>query len=259
MQPAPFEPPFDLAFAALYAFWILFALLVLYLHSESKREGYPLVTDRAGERPWGFFGWRPKPKTFNLPHGGTVQAPREEALKPVAATQTMPFFGAPYAPTGNPLLDGVGPAAWADRADVPDLTFDDATPKIVPLRSNAAKGWHVPEGDDDPRGMEMRAADGVVAGKCVDLWVDRSEALLRYIEVELAGSGRHVLVPATLMTIEGARTKHVMVSSVLGKDFADAPGLRNPEQVTLREEDRVVAFFGGGHMYSTKTRAEPFL
>jgi photosynthetic reaction center H subunit len=257
MQPAPFEPPYDLAFAALYAFWVLFALLVLYLHRESKREGYPLVTDRPHIRAEG-FPRMPDPKTFILPHGGTVQAPRPEAPQPVAAVQTMPFFGAPYVPTGNPLLDGVGPAAWADRADVPDLTFDDATPKIVPLRSNAAKGWHVPEGDDDPRGMEVRGGDGKLAGRCVDLWVDRSEALLRYIEVEVAANGRRVLVPATLITIEG-RPPHVMVSSTLAKDFADAPTLRNPEQVTLREEDRVVAFFGGGHMYSVKTRAEPFL
>jgi photosynthetic reaction center H subunit len=259
MQPTPFEQHYDLAIAALYAFWVFFALLVLYLHRESKREGYPLVTDRPQIRVEG-FPRMPPPKTYILPHGGTVQAPRAETetQRPVAAVQTMPFFGAPYVPTGNPLVDGVGPAAWADRADVPDLTFDDATPKIVPLRSSAAKGWTVPEGDPDPRGMDVRGADRVVAGKCVDLWVDRSEAILRYIEVELEGSGRRVLVPSTMMTIEGARP-HVMVQSMLARHFAEAPTLRNPEQVTLREEDRIVAYFGGGDMYSTRARAESLL
>ena len=33
------------------------------------------------------------------------------------------YNGSPLVPTGNPMVDGVGPAAWADRADVPDLTF----------------------------------------------------------------------------------------------------------------------------------------
>ena len=31
------------------------------------------------------------------------------------------------------MRDGVGPAAYAERADTPDLTVDGA-PKIVPLR-----------------------------------------------------------------------------------------------------------------------------
>ena len=42
--------------------------------------------------------------------------------------------GAPLEPTGNPMLDGVGPAAYALRADTPDLTFEAASTEIVPLR-----------------------------------------------------------------------------------------------------------------------------
>ena len=34
--------------------------------------------------------------------------------------------GSPYIPTGNPLVDAVGPASYADRADVPDLTAHGA-------------------------------------------------------------------------------------------------------------------------------------
>jgi photosynthetic reaction center H subunit len=49
------------------------------------------------------------------------------------------------------------------------------------------------------------------------------------------------------------------VRSVLAHQFADAPTLRHPEQITLREEDRVVAYFGGGNMYATPQRAEPFV
>jgi photosynthetic reaction center H subunit len=37
------------------------------------------------------------------------------------------------------------------------------------------------------------------------------------------------------------------------------PGLANPDQITLQEEDKIVAFYGGGHLYATPQRAEPLL
>ena len=37
----------DLASVLLYVFWAFFAGLIWYLHRENKREGYPLVSDRA--------------------------------------------------------------------------------------------------------------------------------------------------------------------------------------------------------------------
>ncbi len=36
------HPYLDATTVVLYAFWIFFALLVVYLHREDKREGYPL-------------------------------------------------------------------------------------------------------------------------------------------------------------------------------------------------------------------------
>ena len=44
----------DVAQLVLYAFWVFFAGLIYYLHRENKREGYPLLTDKAGERKEGF-------------------------------------------------------------------------------------------------------------------------------------------------------------------------------------------------------------
>ena len=38
----------DLPTILIYLFWFFFAGLVLYLHREGKREGYPLVSDRKG-------------------------------------------------------------------------------------------------------------------------------------------------------------------------------------------------------------------
>ena len=53
---------------------------------------------------------------------------RDVAVAPIAV-----WPGAPMEPTGNPMLDGVGPGSWADREDVPELNIDDV-PCIVPLR-----------------------------------------------------------------------------------------------------------------------------
>jgi photosynthetic reaction center H subunit len=156
------------------------------------------------------------------------------------------------------MVDGVGPASYADRADVPDMMFD-GPPKIVPLR--AAPGYTLAEEDPDPRGMSVCGADGVVAGSVADAWIDRSEMLVRYLEVAAtigAGETRHVLVPMTLVRIDRAR-KLVNVASVMGTQFAEAPVLASPDQITLREEDRVSAYFGGGHMYATPARGGPLL
>ena len=84
------------------------------------------------------------------------------------------------------MLDGVGPGAYADRAETPDLTFE-GLPKIVPLR--VATDFTIEPRDPDPRGMEVIGADGQTGGVVRDAWVDRSETLIRYLEVEIA-SGR---------------------------------------------------------------------
>ena len=60
----------DVAQMALYAFWIFFAGLIYYLRVEDKREGFPMVTEKPGERPVRVSRPIPKPKTFLLPHGG---------------------------------------------------------------------------------------------------------------------------------------------------------------------------------------------
>ena len=83
------------------------------------------------------------------------------------------FNGSPVIPTGDPMIDGVGPAAWAeDRADRPDLTFHGAA-KIVPMRVDPA--FSIAKGDPDPRGLPVIAADKVEAGTVVEVWVNRSE------------------------------------------------------------------------------------
>jgi photosynthetic reaction center H subunit len=247
---------FDIAFISLYAFWLFFAGLVFYLHRESKREGYPLVTDRPKRIRVVGFPSLPPPKTFITSDGHSVTVPRADEVEPpvVGAVRAGGFFGAPLVPTGNPMVDAVGPASYAQRAEVPDLTYDDGVPKIVPLRT--APGWSLAEEDPDPRGMAVVGADGKVAGTCTEAWIDISEVLVRYLEVDIGP--RRVLVPMTLARIDAAR-RQVKVASVLASQFADAPGLANPNQVTLREEDRICAYFASGHLYATPARQEPLV
>jgi photosynthetic reaction center H subunit len=47
-----FTHSFDFAQLVLYAFWIFFAGLVLYLRREDKREGYPLESDHGPVNGW---------------------------------------------------------------------------------------------------------------------------------------------------------------------------------------------------------------
>jgi photosynthetic reaction center H subunit len=55
------------------------------------------------------------------------------------------------------------------------------------------------------------------------------------------------------------REESVQVQSILGRQFADVPGLRNPDQITFREEDRISAYYAGGHLYAEPTRLGPWV
>ena len=257
----PVTPVFlDAAALSLYIFFAFFAGLIYYLTRENKREGYPMVNelpDRPAFATMHGFPETPAPKVFRLhyPEGATiVQGVRPERDVTAQLSPDYPYPGTAFVPTGDAMRDGVGPASYADRADTPDLAYDDNKPKIVPLR--AAPGWHIAHEDPDPRGKSVITLDGVVAGTVVDLWVDRSEYILRYLETEVAG-GRRVLVPMFLCTFNGEGTAQVI--SVTAAQFAAAPGIAQPEQITLLEEDRISGYFGGGHFYATPERSEACL
>lgn len=246
----------DVAQIALYVFWAFFAGLIYYLHRENKREGYPLESERSGHVDVQGFPAVPEPKTFLLRDGRVVKVPnalREE--QDLAAEPLGAYLGAPLEPTGNPMLDGVGPGAWAQRADLVDTTAE-GEPRIVPLR--AAPGYGVARRDPNPIGLPVLGADGELGGEVIDVWVDRAEALFRYLEVEVsAESGpRRVLLPINFSKIGHER---VRVRSILGSQFAFVPGTRDPDRVTLLEEDKIVAYYGGGTLYALPKRQEPLL
>lgn len=247
----------DVAQIVLYVFWIFFFGLIFYLRREDKREGYPLIYDGPQNRPYLNFPPIPASKTFLLADGEAVQAPRPETepveinAVPVAAWQ-----GAPLVPTGDPMLAAVGPGAYANRQNVPDRTVEGLL-KIVPLRT--APHFMLVDRDPDPRGMEVIGADGVTAGRITDVWVDRAEVCVRYLEVDLGGEpAKHVLLPITFADIDG-HMGVVRVGSILGGQFANVPMLAKPDEVTFLEEDRICAYYGGGMLYATPLRQESIL
>lgn len=253
-----FNGGLDVAEWVLYAFFAFFAGLIIYLRREDRREGYPLEDDVSGRHePSGGLMFTAQQKVFRLPHdGGSVSKPdsiRDSA--DLKARRTAPWAGSPLEPEGDPLSAGVGPGAYAQRSKTPDVMMHGGA-RIVPLRADAA--FYLDKRDPDPRGMAVVGADNAVAGTISDVWVDRSEYIIRYLEVALTDSTKRVLVPMPMAVIQRGR-KRVRVDALLASQFAGAPQLANPDQITRDEEERVSAYVGAGTLYATPARSEPWL
>jgi photosynthetic reaction center H subunit len=107
--------------------------------------------------------------------------------------------------------------------------------------------------------MTVLGADRAAAGVVSDVWVDKAEYLIRYLEVELAAvPGKRVLLPMPMAVVDKSR-RQVKVDAILAPQFVNVPTLSNPDQVTLDEEERVTAYYGGGYLYATPARLEPLL
>lgn len=247
----------DLVDICLWAFTIFFFWLIYYLQREGMREGYPLEEEPSGRKEAAAFFFVPPKKTFRLPNGrGTIEMDYGPAdTRDIALDRTAPWAGAPYAPSGNPMKDGVGPASYAMRLDEPDLTWEGQD-RIAPYRLNP--DYTVSPKDVDPRGLKVVGLDGKVAGVVKDLWVDRAEAVIRYLEVQLEGSGAHVLLPVPFANVSRTR-RRVEVNAVKAEHFADVPRTKSSDRITRLEEDMISGYYGGGTLYATPQRQEPWL
>lgn len=163
-----------------------------------------------------------------------------------------PHPGAADIPTGDPMKDGLGAAAWAtDRADRCDLTFD-GRPRIQPM--SVQPQFHVdPKSGPDPMGLTVTAGDGVAVGTVTDLWVDLAEPQLRYLTVTLTAGGTAIL-PVGFAKI---RRSGITVQSIFSKHFAEVPAPKAADRITLLEEDRIVAWYAGGYRFAEPSRNEP--
>jgi photosynthetic reaction center H subunit len=108
--------------------------------------------------------------------------------------------------------------------------------------------------------MQVLAIRREPAGTVTDIWVDRSELVVRYYEVAVTTPAGlvHVLLPSNFTRID-ARRRAVLVKAISASQFATAPITRHPDVVTLLEEDRIMAYFASGHLYAVPSRQEPLL
>lgn len=252
---------FDVAELAFLVFLGFFVTLVFYLNRESRREGYPLEDEETG-RVHPIKLTDGDKKVFQLPNGRGTYVPEDVARDAIDLPAVAAFraAGAPLVPTGDPMIDGLGPAAWANRSKYPDLTFD-GRPRIVPI----AQSHELIIAPNDPQlvGWTVIAADKQVAGKVTDIWVDQAEHLIRYLEVETS-SGKKVLAPMMVAAVQtkgffGDKPELVEIDAITAAQFENVPGIETPGIITRYEEDRIQAYFGGGYMYATPERSEAWL
>ncbi|MCP2679502.1 photosynthetic reaction center subunit H [Maricaulaceae bacterium NA33B04] len=257
MEGIPIVGSFDLATLIFTLFNLFFVGLVFYLAREGRREGYPLESDETGKLESIGANWMPKPKTYKLSDGREIHKPdgvRDPSIDD-KATRMAPWAGAPIEPVGDPMQSGIGPGAYTMREDIPDMTHENL-PKIVPL--SAMPEFSVAKESADPRGFDVVGADGEVAGKISDIWMDRAEALVRYYEVEVAADGRKVLMPYAFADVKG-KASVVDVPSITAAQFTGVPAHASSTQVTRLEEDKISAYYASGTLYATSERVKPLI
>lgn len=240
----------DVALLCVIAFVLFFAGLVYHLRREDKREGYPLEIEGYDGRIHSAEGFPavPAPKVFHRPHGrGTVQVPREEDPETVRPERELPPIGYPLDPGPDPLMEGIGAAAWARlREEKPDLDVE-GEPKLIPLNDN--NEYYIPDGDPDPRGWNLVSADERRVGRVHDLWFNRAEFFLRYYEVSIEGAEGRRLIPAFFAEAL-PRDRIVRATTLVAKDLRRIPVRAAEDCITMREEDRLNGFFAGGLRFS---------
>jgi photosynthetic reaction center H subunit len=260
---------FDVAELAFLLFFGFFIALVFYLNKESRREGYPLEDEVTGAVEPDTRLFDGAKKSFPLPNGRGTYVPEDVARDDVnvPAVQAFRAHGAPFVPTGDAMVEGMGPAAWANRSKYPDLTFD-GRPRIVPI----AQSHDLVIADSDPKliGFPVIAADKQVVGKVSDIWVDQSEHIIRYLEIETT-AGRKVMAPMPFAVVHGNsllgkllpivddEPELVEIDAITAAQFDNVPALETAGIITRYEEDRIQAYFGGGYMYATPERSEAWL
>ena len=254
MPHVSFTQQIDIPEVLFILFLLFFLGLVFHLRMEDKREGYPLEsdhTDRTGGRVEVVgFPPMPKPKVFLRKFGQPVLAPgpRRERDLTGLVVPLHGFPGSPVVPTGDPLVDGVGPASYALKEEVPDLTWH-GEPNIVPLRKMPE---HAIEGTEtSPIGMEVVTRDGVKVGTIADLWINVAELFGRYFEVQAlpAFGGDRIILPVAFADLR-PRDKMAVIGMLTAPQFARVPRLAAPDTINFREEDRINAYYAGGHLYS---------
>ena len=248
-----FTQQIDVPEVVFLLFCLFFAGLIYHLRQEDKREGYPLESDRTdmsgGRVKVVGFPPMPTPKVFLRKFGPPVLAPGPRLERDIDAVSVPAhrFPGSPIIPTGDPLIDGIGPASYALKEEVPDMNWHGA-PNILPLRKLPDYG--IEETERNPIGMEVVTRDGMRIGTICDVWINIAELFGRYFEVQMLPEygGDRAILPVAFADLR-RRERLAVVGMLSAPQFSKVPRLAQPDLITMREEDRINGYFAGGYLY----------
>jgi hypothetical protein len=105
------------------------------------------------------------------------------------------------------------------------------------LHAHDMSDFKLPEGDPDPRGWDVRTADGQKLGKVEDLLIDTATGRVRYLEVAVdkdvvkAGGREYALVPVGSARLDDDRDDVVM-----NLNLADVAGIPAYERGRVSRE-----------------------
>ena len=89
-----------------------------------------------------------------------------------------------------------------------------------------------------------------------DLWVDNAEHVIRYLQID--AGGKTILAPMAMAKVKG-RARQVVIDALNAEQFAAVPVPAKADEITFYEEERIVAYFGGGYLYANRERQEPII
>ncbi len=248
----------DVALLVFYAFVLFFIGLIFYLRREDRREGYPLEDTVTGRHlsPGGPMHTA-STQVASCCRSIMARSPR----RPRAASRSTSPRGAPIASPARlmprpairwPTASARRPGPIAPSAPIIDM---EGHPRIVPL--SAADGYRVSDKDPD--------LDGLAGGRCRRRGrrhrqrpVDRHRRPAGALYPADRRKAAPLLAPMMMAKVD-KRRRRVVVDALNAAQFAAAPRPATPGQITLYEEDRVQAYFGGGYLYANASRQEPFL
>ncbi len=130
--------------------------------------------------------------------------------------------------------------------------------------ADGAGEFHAEDGLAGLHEVEAVAGDGLHVFGILAPEFDLAAAVLelhgldRLLVLEGGDAGAHVLLPIPFCNISKSR-KRVEVDAVKAEHFANVPRTKSPDQVTRLEEDMISGYYGGGTLYATPQRQEPWL
>ncbi len=120
-----------------------------------------------------------------------------------------------------------------DAAGVGPYARDEGTL----ARLSELSDWEVREGEPDIRGWEVRTVSGRVLGTIADLLVDPDAHEVVMLDVDIAGTGRHALVPIRVAEVDRVRRVLRMDSAELRDEHRPVDDVPVPPAITPAEVD----------------------